>query len=81
MTVSPATTSSRPLVVGDSTAVGTGASSPLHSLPGLISTDYSHLEIVNRAADDLHPSDAGYSRWYEQLRRQVSLASLFKAGG
>lgn len=39
------------LVVGDSTAVGTGASSPATSLPGLIARDQPRLRIVNRAQD------------------------------
>lgn len=39
------------LVVGDSTAVGTGASSPATSLAGLIARDHPSLRIVNRAKD------------------------------
>ncbi|RYX91830.1 MAG: GDSL family lipase [Comamonadaceae bacterium] len=39
------------LIVGDSTAVGTGASSPRGSLAGLISARHPGLRIVNRAAD------------------------------
>lgn len=39
------------LVVGDSTAVGTGASSPASSLAGLIAHQHPRLKIVNRAAD------------------------------
>ncbi|MDQ3270843.1 MAG: GDSL-type esterase/lipase family protein [Pseudomonadota bacterium] len=39
------------LVVGDSTAVGTGASSPATSLAGLIAQQHPRLKIVNRAAD------------------------------
>ncbi len=39
------------LVVGDSTAVGTGASSPEGSLAGLIARDHPGLRIVNRAVD------------------------------
>ncbi len=39
------------LVVGDSTGVGTGASSPAASLAGLIARDHPSLKIVNRAKD------------------------------
>jgi lysophospholipase L1-like esterase len=39
------------LVVGDSTAVGTGASSPGNSLAGLIARDHPDLKIVNLARD------------------------------
>ena len=45
------------LVVGDSTGVGTGASSPGHSLAGLIAKDHPHLQIVNRAKDGAKFSD------------------------
>ena len=41
----------RLLIVGDSTAVGTGASSPAHSLPGLIARGHPRLLIENRARD------------------------------
>ena len=39
------------LIVGDSTAVGTGASSPAHSVAGLIAKDHPRWQIVNRAED------------------------------
>jgi len=41
----------RLLIVGDSTGVGTGASSPANSLAGLIARDHPHLQIANRARD------------------------------
>lgn len=41
----------RMLVVGDSTAVGTGASTPQRSLPGLIAQAHPQLAIDNRARD------------------------------
>jgi lysophospholipase L1-like esterase len=41
----------RLLVVGDSTAVGTGASAPEHSLPGLIGRRWPDANIDNRAQD------------------------------
>ncbi len=41
----------RLLIVGDSTGVGTGASSAQHSLAGLIARDYPRLRIDNRARD------------------------------
>jgi lysophospholipase L1-like esterase len=39
------------LIVGDSTAVGTGASSPARSLAGLIGAEFARLRIVNRGRD------------------------------
>lgn len=39
------------LIVGDSTAVGTGASAGVHSLAGLIGQAYPELRIHNRAED------------------------------
>lgn len=39
------------LVVGDSTGVGTGASSPASSVAGLIARDHPYLKVVNRSAD------------------------------
>lgn len=53
----PAGASARLLVVGDSTAVGTGASSPGASLAGLIARDHPQLTIVNRARDGAKFSD------------------------
>lgn len=41
----------RLLIVGDSTAVGTGASSPASSLAGLLAEQYPRLWIDNRARD------------------------------
>jgi lysophospholipase L1-like esterase len=51
------------LVVGDSTAVGTGASTPQHSLAGLIGRGNQKLRIVNRATDGAK---------YEDFARQLS---------
>ncbi|MES2955690.1 MAG: GDSL-type esterase/lipase family protein [Pseudomonadota bacterium] len=48
---SPAGAGASLLVVGDSTGVGTGASSPAASLAGLIARDHPTLKIVNRAKD------------------------------
>lgn len=45
------------LIVGDSTAVGTGASSAEHSLAGLIARDHPRLSIVNRAQDGARYAD------------------------
>ena len=45
------------LIVGDSTAVGTGASSAGHSVAGLIARDHPHLRIVNRARDGARFAD------------------------
>lgn len=45
------------LVVGDSTGVGTGASSPAASVAGLISRDDPQLKIVNLAKDGARFAD------------------------
>ena len=45
------------LIVGDSTAVGTGASSGWQSVAGLIARDHPHLRIVNRASDGARFAD------------------------
>lgn len=47
----PETPRLRMLVVGDSTAVGTGASVPERSLAGLIASGHPRLSIENRARD------------------------------
>jgi lysophospholipase L1-like esterase len=54
------------LVVGDSTGVGTGASSPAASLAGLIARAHPRLKIVNRASDGAK---------YEDIARQLEAAS------
>ncbi len=54
---SPPGASATLLVVGDSTAVGTGASSPASSLPGLIARRHPRLRIVNRAKDGARFAD------------------------
>lgn len=55
--VTPAGASARLLVVGDSTAVGTGASAPTASVAGLIARDHPRLTVVNRARDGAKFSD------------------------
>ena len=45
------------LIAGDSTAVGTGASTPSASLAGLIARDHPRLLIENRARDGARFSD------------------------
>jgi lysophospholipase L1-like esterase len=47
----------RLLMVGDSTGVGTGATSPAASVAGLIGRDHPDLVVVNRAADGARFSD------------------------
>jgi lysophospholipase L1-like esterase len=47
----PTSPALRLLIVGDSTAVGTGASSPQTSLAGLLAREYPRLRIDNRARD------------------------------
>lgn len=53
----PGQGSGRLLVVGDSTAVGTGASSPEASVAGLIGRDHPELRVVNRARDGARFAD------------------------
>ncbi len=45
------------LIVGDSTAVGTGATDPTQSIPGLLSATTLNLRIENRAADGARYAD------------------------
>lgn len=54
---SPTEATASLLVVGDSTAVGTGASSPAASMAGLIARDHPQLTIVNRARDGARFAD------------------------
>jgi lysophospholipase L1-like esterase len=49
--VAPPEPKKRLLIVGDSTGVGTGASTAQTSLAGLIAAEHPNLTIVNRAAD------------------------------
>lgn len=51
MSQQPATPATRLLIVGDSTAVGTGASAPSQSLAGLIAKRHPDWLIDNRARD------------------------------
>ena len=60
--VSPASATTSLLVIGDSTAVGTGASDGRHSLPGLVATLHPQLRVVNKAADG-----ARYAEFARQL--------------
>ena len=67
----------RLLVVGDSTAVGTGASSTGRSLAGLIARDHPELLIENRARDGAR---------FEQVAEQLAAGGRFdivlvQAGG
>ncbi|MDO9358618.1 MAG: GDSL family lipase, partial [Polaromonas sp.] len=55
--VSPAGASATLLVVGDSTGVGTGASSPATSVAGLIARDHPFLKVVNRSTDGAKYAD------------------------
>ncbi len=50
-TAQPAQPTRRVLVVGDSTAVGTGAATPAESLPGLIGQQHPRWQIDNLAAN------------------------------
>ncbi len=67
----------RLLIAGDSTAVGTGASTPAHSLAGLIATQHPQLLIENRARDGALFADVA-----EQLLRPGRFdVVLVQAGG
>jgi lysophospholipase L1-like esterase len=76
----PPNPAARLLVVGDSTGVGTGASSAQHSLVGLLATAYPRLHIDNRAED---------GALFEDVLRQIALVeegrrydmTLILAGG
>ncbi|APW47025.1 GDSL-type esterase/lipase family protein [Rhodoferax antarcticus] len=67
------------LVAGDSTGVGTGASSPAQSLAGLIAIDHPLLQIVNRAKDGAKFADI--ARQLEALGDQRFDAILVLGGG
>lgn len=74
----PADAAQRLLIVGDSTGVGTGATSPEHSLAGLLAQAFPRLQIDNRAADgallaDVRGQLEGVSGRYD--------AVLVQAGG
>lgn len=71
----------RLLVVGDSTAVGTGASSPSRSVAGLIAEGHSALRVENRGRDGARFADV-----LEQLRAASAPGQRFdivlvQAGG
>jgi lysophospholipase L1-like esterase len=73
----PATATRRLLIAGDSTAVGTGASSPAYSLAGLIAQQHPRLVIENRASDGAKFADVA-----EQLLRPGRFdIVLVQAGG
>lgn len=63
-TAQPAQPVRQVLVVGDSTAVGTGANAPLDSLPGRIGQDHPQWRIDNLAANGARFADV-----VEQLQR------------
>ncbi|WP_411878709.1 GDSL-type esterase/lipase family protein [Polaromonas sp. YR568] len=75
----PADASATLLVVGDSTAVGTGASSPAHSVAGLIARDHPRLKIINRAQDGAKFADI--ARQLEAVGEQRFDAILVLGGG
>lgn len=62
----PADATESLLVVGDSTAVGTGASSGDRSLAGLLAADNPKLRVVNKATDGAR---------YEDFARQLQSSS------
>lgn len=74
----PADPAQRLLIVGDSTAVGTGATSPQTSLAGLLAQAWPRLEIENRAENGAKLADVG-----EQLEAATGRYDLVlvQAGG
>lgn len=66
----------RLLIVGDSTAVGTGASSPRASVAGLIGRDFPGLSITNRARDG-----ARFVNIAQQLRGADTFDVVLVLGG
>ena len=73
----PVAATRRLLIAGDSTAVGTGASSPENSLAGLIAQQHPQLVIENRARDGAKFADVA-----EQLLRPGRFdIVLVQAGG
>ena len=64
------------LVVGDSTAVGTGASGPAASVAGLIGRDHPLLTVVNRARDGAKFSDIA-----AQLESEEKFDAILVLGG
>ncbi|MGE0099171.1 MAG: GDSL-type esterase/lipase family protein [Hydrogenophaga sp.] len=73
----PARPALRLLIVGDSTAVGTGASAPQASLAGWLAREYPRLRIDNRARDG-----ATFAEVAEQLGGQERHdLVLVQAGG
>lgn len=74
--VAPAAPAKRLLIVGDSTGVGTGASTPQASLAGLIAAEHPHLTIVNRSADG-----ATFERIAQQLEGGGRFDAVLILGG
>lgn len=66
----------RLLIVGDSTAVGTGATSPQASVAGLIGRDFPGLGVVNRAQDG-----ARFAEIAGQLQGSDSFDAVLILGG
>ena len=68
----------RLLIVGDSTAVGTGASSPQNSLAGLLGRDHPQLWIENRARNGARFADLAAQLTQDEQRFDIVLV---QAGG
>ena len=74
--VAPPEPRKRLLIVGDSTGVGTGASTPQASLAGLIAAEHPDLAIVNRSADG-----ASFDRIAAQLEGGGRFDAVLILGG
>ena len=74
--VAPPEPKKRLLIVGDSTGVGTGASTPQASLAGLIAADLPNLTIVNRSS-----GGATFERIAAQLEEGGRFDAVLVVGG
>jgi len=77
--IAPPAATHRLLVIGDSTAVGTGAGTPSLSVAGRLAGAFPGLRIDNRAADGARTADV-----LQQLRREPPArfdAILIQTGG
>lgn len=68
----------RLLIVGDSTAVGTGASDPARSVAGLISRDHPELTIVNRGVNGAKFGDL--PRQFAASHERFDMVIIFAGG-
>lgn len=75
----PNNTKSRILIVGDSTAYGTGASTPKNSLIGRLAADFPAATIINKAENSRNFSHI--RRTLEQIKSEQFDIVMVHAGG